>query len=150
MSSNGVSPTGIVSYATRDTIFGSQDLVIEELFIPEWNSTVRIRSLTAMERDEFEHSMLDQRGRRTKIDAHNIRAKLAVLCLVDGNGARLFKNEEYLQLGLKNASALSRIYNKSQELSGVTDEDIEELAGEMKSDPKGVSNSNSPLFSESP
>ena len=51
-------------YLTRDDILNADDLVREEVFIPEWNNmTAWVRSLTARERDSFEASMpVDQKA----------------------------------------------------------------------------------------
>jgi len=48
---------------TRDAILEAQDLQHEEVYIPEWGGSVRVRTLTGAERDAFEQSIVDQRAR---------------------------------------------------------------------------------------
>jgi hypothetical protein len=113
---------------TRDAILEAQDLQHEEVYIPEWGGSVRVRTLTGAERDAFEQSIVDQRGKDTRMNLRNIRAKLVALTVVDGDGKRLFSDADAKLLGQKSASALDKIFDVAQRLSGLRDEDVEELA----------------------
>jgi len=113
---------------TRDAILEAQDLQHEEVYIPEWGGSVRVRTLTGAERDAFEQSIVDQRGKDTRMNLRNIRAKLVALTVVDGDGKRLFSDADAKLLGQKSASALDKIFEVAQRLSGLRDEDVEELA----------------------
>ena len=113
---------------TRDAILEAQDLQHEEVYIPEWGGSVRVRTLTGAERDAFEQSIVDQRGKDTRMNLRNIRAKLVALTVVDGVGKRLFCDADAKLLGQKSASALDKIFDVAQRLSGLRDEDVEELA----------------------
>jgi hypothetical protein len=58
------------------------------------------------------------------------RARLAAFCLVDQNGKRLFRSDaEVKRLGEKSAQALTRVVEVASRLSGLTDDDVEELTG---------------------
>ena len=61
------------------------------------------------------------------VNVQNARAKLVVRCAVDEQGRQIFGKEEYRKLGSKSAKALDRIYSVAKDLSGVSDDDIEEL-----------------------
>lgn len=124
-------------YASKQAIFGISDMKIEDLYVPEWDVTVRIRSLTGFERDTFENSLIDQRGKKNKLDMRNARAKLVALCVIDEDGNRMFEDSEIGMLGMKNAAALDKIYDVASRMCGMSDADIEELTGNLKDDPKG-------------
>ena len=112
---------------TRADILGAQDIIEELLEVPEWKGTVRVRGLTGRERDAYESSLLDQRGKNTKANLMNARTKLAVLSIVDSSGARMFTESDIAELSAKSAAGLDRVWNKARELSGMSDSDVEEL-----------------------
>ena len=119
---------------TRDQIFAVQDIKKEPVEIPQWGGTVWVKGLTGAERDAFEISIMDFKdGKKPKMVLENMRAKLCVMTVCDENGRRLFKDEDIPTLGKKSAKALSIIFDKAQELSGLTDEDVDKLAKNSKS-----------------
>lgn len=110
----------------KDDILNAVDEKIMEIDVPEWGGTVRIKGLTAAERDRFEQSCQTKSG---GVDLTNVRAKLAALCIVDRNGNRLFPSQsDVIALGKKSGKAIDRIYTEVQKLNRMTDEEIEELA----------------------
>lgn len=112
---------------TRDAILQAKDLPTEDVEVPEWGGTVRVRALTGAERDAFEQSIIEQRGKSTKMNLQNMRAKLVALTVVDEEGNRIFSDEDAKLLGQKSASALNRIFEVAQRLSGLTPADVDEL-----------------------
>jgi hypothetical protein len=138
-------------FASREQILALDDSQFEEVHVPEWNTTVRVRGLTGTERDAWEASLMRQEGRRQpRIDYSNLRAKLIVRSVVDANGNRMFSDGDMAALGKKSASALQRIFEVCQRLSRLTDEDVEELTGNSNGDRSADNGSGSPLISESP
>lgn len=112
----------------RDTILQMQDIAFEEVVIPEWNGmTVRVKSLTGAERDDLEASMLEGEGKKTHIKLSNLRAKMVARTVVDESGQRVFADADIPALSQKNAAALDRIFTVARRLSGMSDEDVEEL-----------------------
>ena len=115
-------------FLTRDDILGINDLPYEDVLIPEWgNRYVRVRALTGAERDAFEQSIVEQKGKSTKMNLQNIRAKLVALTVVDEEGKRVFSDADAKLLGQKSALALNRVFEVAQKLSGLTPEDVDEL-----------------------
>lgn len=115
---------------TREKILNAVDIHFEIVPVPEWGGEVWVRSLSGSERDAFEASIVEFKGKKTAVKIQNIRAKLAALTMVDSDGPkakRLFSDADVLILGKKSASALDRVYTVAQRLSGISDEDIEEL-----------------------
>lgn len=114
----------------RDQILDFTDLPSEDVTVPEWGGmTVHVRGLTAAERDAFEADSITGRGRNRDVNLRNIRARLVVRCLVDDDGARVFGDDDVDALGGKSAAALNRLFDVASRLSGLSDADVEELAG---------------------
>ena len=116
-----------MSLLSRDQILGAEDRRYEVVNCPEWGGEVRLRSLTGSERDEWENSLVRQVGDKRRLNARNMRAKLIALSAVDGDGQLLFSPGDVIKLGSKNAAPLDRLFEVCQRLSGVSDEDVEEL-----------------------
>jgi len=113
---------------TREAILQAQDLPYEDVAVPEWGGVVRVRALTGAERDRFEASIVEQRGKGgPRLNTQNIRAKLVALTVVDEHGNRIFTDDDVEALGRKSAAALNRVFEVAQRLSGLTQADMEEL-----------------------
>lgn len=112
----------------RDQILAADDLPREAVEVPEWGCTVFVRTMTGAERDSFELSMHRDRGDDEKANVRNIRARLAVLTVIDSDGLRVFKDEDADALGQKSAAALDRVFAVSQRLNGLSPRDVEDMA----------------------
>ena len=77
------------SFLSRDAIFAVPDIQSEDVFVPQWSGTVRVKGLTARERDQFEADILRGKGKNVEVVKQNLRAKLVVRAAVDevGDGA---------------------------------------------------------------
>ncbi len=126
----------------RDEILALSDIKTEDVPVPEWNTTLKVRSLTGAERDEFEQSRLKWKGNKVERNLANTRAKLVALSVVNEDGTRMFKDDDTSTLGRKNAAALDRLFDVAQRLSGFTKADIEELTKNSDADQKDTSTSN--------
>lgn len=115
----------MVEYLTKDAILGADDLPSEDVEVKEWGGTVRVRGLTATERDRFEFSLA---ASKDKPDQTEVRAQVVGRCLVDGDGKRLFTDKELSKLGAKNAAPVDRLFDKVRELSGMSDRAVEDAA----------------------
>lgn len=121
-------------YLTKAEILAKDDLVTEDVFVPEWDAWVKVRSLQANERDSFEASTVVRNGKKVTTNLANIRARLCLLCIVDEDGNRVFQDEDTYPLGGKSAAALDRIFTVAQRLNGLRDEDVDELAKNSSAD----------------
>lgn len=141
----------------RDQIFQAQDITYEDVAVPEWSppggevACIRIRGLSGTERDKFEENSLvkGKKGARD-VNMRNIRARLVAECAINEDGSPLFQPGDVLTLGQKSAAALDRCFKAAQRLSGMSDDDIEELVEDFEDDPSGPSTSASPGTSASP
>ena len=112
---------------TKQQIVNADDARTEDIEVPEWGGTVRVRSLSAKQRDAFEASLVTGEGKKRKTDLVNVRAKLVAACLVDEQGARLFSDDEAFALGLKSGATMDRVFTVCQRLAGLSPQDVEEL-----------------------
>jgi hypothetical protein len=117
-----------MAYLTRDEILTVQDRQFEDVEVPEWGGTVRLRGLTGQERDRLEASVISKQGKVTNLT--NFRARLCALAIVDEDGERIFSDADVAALGIKSAAALERVFMAAQRLSGLSDDDVAELVGE--------------------
>lgn len=113
-----------------DDVVAADDLEVITVDVPEWGGSVRLRALTGAERDAYESDVTQTRGRDVQVNFKNLRAKLVARCLIDEEGNLPFNSKQGIEaLGKKNASVLVRLFDKCRKLSGMTEEDVEELAG---------------------
>lgn len=117
----------------RDSILSAPDVVIEKVEVPEWGGSVYVKSLSGMERDAFEGSLVSKDGKNT-VKYDNIRAKLVAKTACDDSGKRLFNDADIMDLTRKSASALQRVFEVAQRLSGINETAVQDATGELKND----------------
>lgn len=117
-------------YLTREAILAATSLPTEEVEVPEWGGTVVVRGMDGEGRDEFEASMLVERGGQVVQDAANTRAKLAARCIIDPETREpMFTQQDVYALGKLSGAALNRVFAVASRLSGLRSDDIAELEG---------------------
>jgi hypothetical protein len=134
---------------TAADILNANDEVRRRVDVPEWGGHVWVRSLTGHERDAFENSIIEGRGKNRSVNLKNFRAKLVAAAAISSRGERLFDATQVEALGRKNAGALERVFEVAQELAGLRERDIEEMTKELGKDQNGDSGSDSPSLLES-
>jgi hypothetical protein len=117
-----------------DKIIASAQRKTEEFEVPEWGGSVLLRELTGRERDKFESSMVERRGNNIRQNFDNLRARLISICVVNEQGELLFNKADLNRLGDMPAAGLDRVFAKCQELNGLTQKDVEDLAEGFDSD----------------
>ena len=140
-----------MTYLGRDAILGAPDVEYEDVPVPQWGGTVRVRGMTALERDKYESMMVhikedgakgNRRQRRQKSSrvyertGAQIRATACAWCIVDENGRRVFSAADVEVLGSKSARALENVFDVIVRLSGLDEDDEQES---MVEDPLGDS-----------
>ena len=121
----------------RDAILKADDLPAEDVLVPEWGGTVRVRGLTGTGRDEYWASLTVQRGNTQVIDSANATAKLVARCVVGEDGEPLFTQRDVSELGERSGAALNRVFEVATRLSGISDTDMAEAgkgSGSTQSD----------------
>ena len=126
---------------SRDDILSAPDILVERVDVPEWGGTVLVMGMSGVERDAFEEESLVGKGKKREVNLHNLRARLVARSIVDEKRQRIFTESDAEALGKKSAAALQRVFNVAQRMAGLSDEDVEELAKNSESAPKGASTS---------
>ena len=113
----------------RDDILSADDSDLEEILIPKWTAEpLYVCVMSGTDRDAFEASMIVQRGKSQAQNLSNIRAKLAVRCLVDKDRNRIFSDDDADALGKKSGAELQRVFEVARRKNRLSNEDVEELA----------------------
>ncbi len=111
----------------RDSILTADDLPRESLEVPEWGQTLHVRTLTGVEREDFENVVQAASTGKGGMDLRGLKIKLVTLTLCTEDGELLFDSTDQLLLNGKSASAIDRIFQVSQRLSGLSSEDADEM-----------------------
>lgn len=114
----------------RSRILQTQDIKREPVEVPEWGVTLYVRGMTGRERDAYEESLVEGRGRKARLRLIGARARMVVMCTEDADGNRVFTDADAKILEQKSAAALERLWTRIRDLSGMTPEDEAELEGE--------------------
>ena len=122
-----------MGYLSKTQILQADDIVYEDVAVPEWGGVVRVKTLTGLERDGLEQSMLEGKGKSQNVNMANFRAKLCSRTMVDDAGKRVFSDLDIADLGKKSGQALQRVFNVASKLSGFSDSDIEDLTKNLES-----------------
>jgi len=126
---------------SKEDILGADDLRTEDVEVPEWDGKVTVRMMTGTERDKWEASLMPEDGESRKSVFQNMRARLIALTAINGDGELMFTAADMIELGKKNAKALDRVFAVASRLNGLTEQDIEEVVGNLGGAPSGLGTS---------
>ena len=98
----------------RNTILGANDLPHEDVAVPEWGGTVRVRMMTGTERDTLANAFVGDDG---KPDMSGYRQRLLAATMIDETGAHLFTPDDLTAIGAKSAAALDRVFTVADRLN---------------------------------
>ena len=120
---------------SKQQIIDVDDLGTVEVEVPEWDGSVLVRPLTAKQRGQFTAALVDQRQGGRTLRLQDIQIRLCGLSIVDESGKRMFSDAEMAILGGKSSAALQHVFEVAQRLSGLSEEQVEELAGNSDETP---------------
>lgn len=122
----------------REQALEAQDQAYEDVPCPEWGGDVRLRSITAQQREHWERRLRGADGKPNIIGA---RARLIAMCAVDEHGNRLFTEDDIPRLSRKSAKVMERLFDAARKLNGIGDDDLPEAIedfDEAQSDGSGT------------
>ena len=108
-----------IKVLSREDILKAEDRRIEVVEVPEWGGSVRVRSMTGAERDQFEGEVLDIRRGGVELKRANFRARLVVRTVVGDDDKPMFSPGDLEALGAKSAAALDRVIAVAMRLNGL-------------------------------
>ena len=104
----------------KNAILAAADLKSQDIDVPEWGGTVRVKTLSGIERERFLATVAatepgtDPNQRMGILIRH-----LLVTTLVGEDGLRLFSDDDVDTLGTKSAEVLQRLFIVAQTLNGL-------------------------------
>ena len=114
-------------FLKKDDILKVNDLNYQDVEVPEWGGTVRIRLMTGSERDAYEASLYEFKGTEVKLNRDDMRCKLLARTLVDEKNERLFTDSEIKTLGKKSSKVIDKLFTIAQAMNGLTQDEKDKL-----------------------
>lgn len=111
-------PSGL----SRDTILACDDRGLERVDVPEWNGSVFVRVMEPAARHEW-HGVASG---GEALSSDEMAVQLVILCACDGEGARLFSQDDAPALRQRSGSAIDRIAFKAAAVNRLTEKSREE------------------------
>lgn len=90
-------------------------------------TSITLQGMTGRERDAWEAALIVGKGRHRRVSTTNIRARLVAASAVEEDGSRAMEDADAEWLGELRVDVLTRLFTVAQKLSGVSDEDVDEL-----------------------
>jgi len=108
-----------------DQILNIDDAKFEEIEIPEWGDSVRVKAMTSGERDKY-MKLISDKTHNGKVDIQNVTAKLVIMTVVNEDNKLMFNDGHLDMLNKKSAKVLERIGKVALKLAGLDAKDINE------------------------
>jgi hypothetical protein len=121
------------------------DIEYRDVWVPEWDSHVRVRGLSQLERDQIIDSCRVGKGRKERFVAKGMEAKFVIAAAVNPDGSRKFGPEHLYPLMQKSAGAVHRIYVVVEQMCGfdadadAEDDPLAATRGKSSTTPNGAS-----------
>jgi hypothetical protein len=125
---------------SKSAILGASDLPHEDVPVPAWGGTVRVRTMTGAERDEFRSLIASEGG--TLVGKFSA-VLLAATC-IDEAGRRLFSMDDLEALLSKSASSLDAPAAVAMRLNGLGATAVKDAVKNSESGQSGDSGSDLP------
>ncbi len=129
-----------MSLLTKSAILGASDLPHEDVAVPAWGGSVRVRTMTGAERDEFRSTIASEDG----VPVGKFSAALLAATCIDEAGKRLFSMDDMEALQAKSASSLDAPAAVAMRLNGLGATAVEDAAKNSESGQSGDSGSDLP------
>lgn len=113
-------------YATRDQFLGAKRRRFRDVVLPD-GTKFRLQSITERERSEWESHLKVKRGQVTRESLTMMRARLIVRCVVDADGALVFRPDDAAEMLSVDSAITNSLFEACQEHCGISDADVEGL-----------------------
>lgn len=103
----------------RQAVSAAKDITLEEMEIPEWNTTIWISALTYRERNKaLEGAKLSPNREFSTDEAQNFFMQVIITGVRDSEGNKVFTQNDVAMLMDKNSAVIDRIGAKITDVSG--------------------------------
>ena len=123
---------------SADQILSADDIETRTVPVPEWGGAVLMRTMDGNVRDDYTElvqSRMVGEGKKRKIGSYKgLAVSLLHKCLVKDDGTPLFQRPQLIQFQKKSSAVLARLTKVAQEMNGLSEDEVEKLAGNSESD----------------
>jgi hypothetical protein len=113
------------TYLSRDTILSVEDYKTDEVEVPEWGGTVRIRELNAAEVEHMGFGVAGPDGKMDLRRAEGLTSKVVAWGVIDEGGNQVFAEGDIKALGQKSHRAINLVAGEIMKLTGLSVEEEE-------------------------
>lgn len=128
------SPNDSGAGVTRDGILATKKDAGKIHEVEAFGGTIYFKEFVPASRDAFEASLVVGKGKTARVSTVNIRSKMFCRCVCDKDGKLLFSDADVGEVGQLPGPEVEKVYQAMQEVNSISDEDIEELAGNSGAD----------------
>lgn len=115
-----------IKFLTNQDILQAKDIEYEVIEV--WGGKLNMKGLTGKEQQDWQQDFLNfGKGSTTISLKTNMKASLVVKSACDASGKRIFTDDQIPMLAAKSAKQLGIAYDVAARLSGISDDDFEEL-----------------------
>lgn len=139
---------------SREELLGATGCPEQPVFVPGLQGHVVIKGLTGEALDSYHQAITTGKGNKRDVNMANLRTKLLVRTIhvavptADGKsfiaGARMLEDDDAPMLSKIRGDVIGLLFPVSQKLSGMSDEEVEELGKPSEKTSSGTSFSRSP------
>ncbi len=139
---------------SREALLGAIGCPEEPVAVVGLKAVVVMKGLTGAALDTYHQAITTGKGNKRDVNMANLRTKLLVRTIhlavptMDGKaftaGARMFEDGDAELLGQIRGDVIGQLFPIAQRLSGLSDEEVEELGKPSTTTDSGTSSSNSP------
>jgi len=115
----------------RDAILNADDIVMESIYVKEWDGTVNLRVMSGVARERWEDKASSSENVEGAV------GRLLVECICDDDGNLIFTDADIEQLGEKACGPLINLFEKACELNTLTRMEVNQVAGNSEGDLNG-------------
>lgn len=97
--------------------------------VPQWGVSVWVWELTGAELDLYRQGQIKTKGAKVNLDLRSNTARLLTYAIRNASGERMYSERDAAELLKRGASGLEKLARVARRLSGLDDEDEEEMEG---------------------
>ena len=113
----------------REQLLKPVPVPIEDVAVPELGdgATVRLRGMTAGQRTRFEQQFVSNTGKQR--NTQTLRERLLIQCVIGADDQPMLTPDDIVAIGQQSSVVIERLVNVAMRLCGMSNNDVESLAG---------------------
>lgn len=131
---NGTKPMPDV-VGSLDDILGLEDTQYENVYVSEWDRTLRLSSLDGLGRNRVSSAMRKDKAISADERSLELQCRVIVESMVDAEGRHIGSQSQALSLMAKNNAAIVKLFLVCARLSGVGEDAAAEAVEALKETP---------------